>query len=502
MLKYTGHPLFDVGAATIGAIVGKRDLGTITVEDLEQAADFLTEQYTVDPLKTFLVVAFPNSGFTNPAFANRLDKRLEYARQVLRAYGRGAPRLGMKCVFTGKPAVAVVFRQHVPLITGEDIINFHPGGNPGLPVSGEALLCIQALPLGCAKCSGRLLAVHSDNPDLIYEFAEKFLRMNMSAISMARAAGSTKMPEAKARAGTLLIDTLLQLEQARLEESRGSDYEGGRPCSLTAYHLTNSGQSNPLDPRNPPLEIYHLPLEMMSFLRAVVAVEYRHEWNGIASRAWEIPKPRKRKKGEAEPDEDGGPRRNFLYEDLLKLPDNARYFLRTYFLRTAVRWARGDESDPRRTYSLREEADLVSWKLTDLFLRKVMNVDRHRVEQIRALGDRLADYVSTQNDKGFFRNFFTLNNYGYFRAELLKADANEVRRGQPPLITFDQFIEIFEEGDEIARPDWKLARDLVLIRMVEQLHHRGWLAKNREVVPEITVEAVAEGAGSEGEEQA
>ncbi|MEW6399714.1 MAG: type I-B CRISPR-associated protein Cas8b1/Cst1 [Bacillota bacterium] len=500
MLRFTGHPLFDVGAATIGAFVGKRDLSTITVGDLERVADCLTEQYTVDPLKTFLVVAFPNSGFVQPAYAHRIDKRLEYAKEVLRAYRSDVPKIGMKCAFTGRPAVAVVFRQHVPLITGEDIVNFHPGGNPGLPVSGEALLCIQAFPLGCAKCSGRLLAVHSDNGDLTYEFAEKFLQMNMAAISMAQAAGSTKMPEAKARAGTLLIDTLLQLEEARLEESGGSGYGGGQPCSLTAYHLTNSGQSNPLDPRNPPLQIYHLPLEMMSFLRSVVSAEYRHEWKAIASRAWEVPKPKKRKRGDARTEGEGGPRRNFLYEDVLKLPDNARYVLRTYFLRTAVRWAKRDESDPRSSYSLREEADLVSWKLTDLFLRKVMNVDRQRVEQIRALGDRLAEYVSAQNDKGFFRNFFTLNNYGYFRAELIKADASEVRRGQPPLITFDQFIEIFEEGDEIARPDWRLARDLVLIRMVEQLHQRGWLARNREVVPEIESEPVLEVRESQEED--
>jgi CRISPR-associated protein Cst1 len=69
---------------------------------------------------------------------------------------------------------------------------------------------------------------------------------------------------------------------------------------------------------------------------------------------------------------------------------------------------------------------------------------------------------------------------------LIKANTNEVKRGNPPLITFDQFIEIFEEGEDLARPDWGLARDLVLIRMVEQLHAHNWFAQNQEALEEVS----------------
>ena len=40
MLRYTGHPLVDVGAATIGAFVGKRDLSKVTQEDMHVVARF------------------------------------------------------------------------------------------------------------------------------------------------------------------------------------------------------------------------------------------------------------------------------------------------------------------------------------------------------------------------------------------------------------------------------------------------------------------------------
>lgn len=484
MLKYTGHPLVDVGIATIAAFVNKRDLGLITEADLDKIADFMARQYVVDPLKSFLTVAFPNSGFTQPAFSKTPEKRDEYAERVLRGYKANVPRLAERCVFTGEPAVGIAFseklppgrafRQHIPLLTGEEVINFFPGGDAGLPVSGKAILAIHAFPLGCAKCGGRLLAVHSDNPDLLYDFAAEFLRHNRQAITLAQQSGSKKLPEAELSAKTLLIETLLKVEQRRRDEARQN-----HPSSVTAYHLSNLGAT-------PSLDIYHLPLELTDFLSQIISPDYKTEWDAIAHRAWWLsqPKGKGRKGGDAQ-EEDTRPRRNVLYEDLFQLPGNAREFVRRYFLRIPVRTR--SEDDPRRTYSLRGEAGLVSWKLTELFLRRVMNMDKERIQQIRELGDRLAAYVSQENDRQFFAAFFQ-HRYDYFRTALIKANLTHVQRGNPPLITLEPYIAIFEEGNEIAAPDWRLARDLVLIRMVEQLYQRGWLGSHLEAIPEVSEE--------------
>jgi len=485
MLKYTGHPLVDVGVATIAAFVNKRDLISITEADLDKVADFMARQYVVDPLKSFLTVAFPNSGFTQPAFAKTPEKRDEYAERVLRGYRAGTPYLEEHCVFTGDPAVAVAFsdkllpgrayRQHIPLLTGENVINFYPWGDAGLPVSGEALLAIQAFPLGCAKCGGRLLAVHSDNPDLIQDFASEFLQENRRALQLAQQSGNKKMPEAKSSAKTLLIETLLKVEQSRRDEAR--EY---RLCSVTAYHLSNLGAT-------PSLDIHHLPLELTDFLSQIVGPDYKAEWSAIAHRAWRLSQPKKKSKkgGEDTQEEDTRPRRNMLYEDLFRLPENAREFVRRHFLRIPVRTR--FEDDPRRTYSLRDEAGLVSWKLTELFLRKVMTMNKDRIQQIREMGDRLATYVSQENDRQFFAAFFQ-HRYDYFRTALIRANLAHVQRGNAPLITLDPYIAIFEEGNEMAAPDWRLARDLVLIRMVEQLYQQGWLGSHPEVIPEVSEE--------------
>lgn len=491
MLRYTGHPFVDVGAATIAAFVNKRDPTKVTKSDLEKVAGFITRQYVIDPLKSFLTVAFTsNSGYSQPAYEKTPQKRIEYARKILAGVRDDIPLLEDRCVFTGEPVTAIpytdkhppgrAFRQHIPLIMGEGIINFYPGGDAGLPVSGEAMLCIQAFPLGCAKCGGKLLAIHSDDADLTYEFAREFLDRNRRSLELAQTSGSKKMPEAKYSARTLLIDTLLLVEQRR----RDASDELKRPCSVTAYHISNSGQS-------PSLDIYHLPLEMTDFLYHVSGPDYRNEWNAIVQRAWQLSHPKRKARGadNTTSNEDVGPSRNMLYEDLFKLPLNARTFLQTYFLRIAWRYARDD--DPRGTYSVKSEAELVSWKLTELFLRKVMCVEKDRIQEIRDLGDRLAVYVSEENDKRFFRTFFSEQRYDFFRTALIKANVAWVRNGRQPLITFDQFMKVFEEGEEIDRPDWRLARDLVLIRMVEGLYRQGWLGRNQDAIPEITVEETA-----------
>jgi len=125
-------------------------------------------------------------------------------------------------------------------------------------------------------------------------------------------------------------------------------------------------------------------------------------------------------------------------------------------------------------------------------MERMMGMDKERIRQVRELGDRLAAYVDTQNDRRFFMNFFTEQNYSNFRTNLIKANINHVKRGNSPLITLEPYIEIFEDGEEIERSNWRLARDLVLIRMIEQLYNMGWLGKNQDAIPETFGENTAE----------
>ena len=90
MMEYTGHPFVDAGLATITAFVGKDNPQELEEADLDAIAIYMAEQYVRNPLRGFLTVAFPNSGFTQPAFFKQPDKQQTYIDRVLYAY-RGRP---------------------------------------------------------------------------------------------------------------------------------------------------------------------------------------------------------------------------------------------------------------------------------------------------------------------------------------------------------------------------------------------------------------------------
>ncbi len=490
-LHFMGHPLFDIGLATITTFVGKDDPTDLTMDDLDKVADYIETYYTEQPLSSFLTVSLMNSDFTQPAYKDNPERKRAYAHRVARSIGPDIPKSEELCVFTGQPAMGLplslkegkdqlppgrAFRQHIPLITGEGIINFSPWGDPGLPVSGEALLCLQFFPMGCRKCGGRLLAIHSDNVEVILEAASEALHENMRAISLAKAQGETKLPDASATAQTLLVNTLLQMDYRRLQKRKALE-----PFSITAYHLTNSGQTSPLEEKSPPLKIYFLPLDIVGFLLMFNHPDYQDAWRELVKRGWELPKPSKTltEGGNSQSSER---RRNYLYEDIFRLPENARSFVRMYLLRIPKR--NSNQVDPRNKYNRSKEVNLVSWLLTDLFLREVMHMDKERIEAIRELGDRLGAYIKEEADKRFFQSFYTVKRYDDLRTLLIRANYKRLKVGQAPLIEFDPYLTIFEEGYETTRPDWKFARDLVLIRMIEWLYTNNWLKQNPDALPD------------------
>ena len=460
MLKYTGHPLVDVGVATITAFADRDDPSEVTAEDLQKVVAYIEGQYSKNPMRSFLTVIFPNSGFTQPAFDTQPEKRAAYARTVLEAWKPETPQLSVPCVFFGTPAVARAVREMMPLVGAESGFNFYPEGTAGIPVSGEALLAIQAFPLGCLKCNGRVLLIHADDPKLTKHFAREALSTNRRYLDVS-AQGASKYADTKFPR-TQIIDQLMKAEVSRRDAKR--------PTSITAYHLTNYGT-------NASVDILYLPMQITDFLWAATDDMYRDAWNRLVRRGWE---------GAADtPERDDlgwSARRNVLYEDLFALPRDARRFLRTYLLRTPQVQATGKD-DQRRTYNLANELDLVSWPLTRLFMRKVMNMDQERIETIRNVADKIADHIQRTDNTRLFREFLTgrNNGQGYQRLrDRLIRENYEAAKVDGPLITVDEYIETFENSDD--RFWWMLARDLILIRMIERLHANKWIGKH----PDIT----------------
>jgi CRISPR-associated protein Cst1 len=520
-LDYTGHPLFDVGLATIVAYCEKEYPTELTEDDLHKAAQFVEDNYTEQPLTSFLTTSLMNSDFTQPAFKDNMARRVDYARRVAHSFGDDVPKSDETCVFTGKPALGVAlslkrdkegreelapgraFRQHIPLITSENIINFSPWADPGLPVSGEALLCLQFFPMGCRKCAGRLLAVHSDNPDILQAAAKDAWQENVAAITLARASLETKLPDASSSAPSLVIETIIKqaskqtrIQQAHIQRRRREEH-----YSVTAYHLTNSGQSSPLDEKSPPLKIYLLPMSSVRFLHiATTNPDYIATWNRLVAYGQQRLKPAKDKQGKQQEGTGDGMHvvrkgaRNYFYEDIFRLPQEASRFIRSYFLRVPDLYpASKDAQSISENTTSQYSTAVIPWSFVDLFLQEVMHMEKKRIGAIKELADRLAAYVDDSGDKRFFRNFYLVSRGDLFRNELLRAAKNAASPGKAPLFTYESFCTVFfaPDGDEDLRFDWKLARDLTFIRMLEWLseHDKELLDHMSVLTEERTIDA-------------
>jgi CRISPR-associated protein Cst1 len=481
MLRYTGHPIADVGVATICAFSEKPDPASLTREDLENVTHFIEREYFSGKLASYLTCVFPNSEYKGCNPTTGREKVELFKNELRKTFERppdSAP-LDLKCALSGDSAAQVVDRKRVPMITGEDVLNFFPAGLGGMPISSEFLLAIQAFPLGARRCLGRALAVHCpDDQTLTYEFAVRFLNDNRKLMLLAGKTGE-KYDDAKAPK-TLVINVLL--ETARSHQYRADDNPERPPPSITVYHLTNSGQG-------PDIDVFQLPSQTISFILAAANATTGNDWRAIQNAAWERPAAKGKNKRTDDSAAVASPNpeksRNFLFDDLFELPQNAARFVRTYFLRRAYRFGRKDV-DPRRDYSLARDLDLVSWRLTALFCKEILGMDKNRIEAIRSLGDRIAAHVAADNDRRLFRGLYMAGRYGDFRNHLIKASAAIVAKGGEPLVSLDGFVSAFVEADGVERPDWTLARDLVLIRLIEELHRQKWFSKESELLAEVT----------------
>lgn len=297
MLQFTGHPFVDVGLAAIAAYGGKKRIADLDAADLDKVAQYIEQNYVLPPLRGHLTMAFTsNAWFAQDAFnpdkpglsedqrVERKSKRDQWATRHLRQWATSGATAGATrsvCVFTGLPAAALqlsnklapgrIGRAQMPLLQGDEAINFFTGGVPGLPIAPEALLALQFMPMACAKVGVGLLAVHADRERLTLDFARSFLNKNLRDVTSLQAAGEDKFPSNPRDLKTLLVEELLQIERHRRNEERRSD----QAASITAYNFNNG--------KDPKLEIYHLPLQITRFLQRVNTPAYLPSGNRLLS---------------------------------------------------------------------------------------------------------------------------------------------------------------------------------------------------------------------------
>jgi len=449
LYTWTGHPLVDMGTSILVAFSDKENPEDLTEEDLEKFVKYAEKAYFTKEISGYLSILFTMC-FLNPSFTE--EKKKKYAGYILRAYKEKVSDDTLPCVYCKKPSVNLIFdnkkiivaRDLIPMMTGREMINFVAQGKVGLNVCGYCITAIQALSIGSPKCNGRSLIIHSENHQFVIDLLkqDEWLPRLRRTIQLSEAS-QNKLPSIS-RPKTRLIESI---------EKMRKDY-GYIKNNVTVYHLSNSGQG-------PGIDIYHLPSSIIKFVIRAKSLKYADVWESICKYSWD--------KDESQVnDENRYTRSNYLYEDLFNLPEKSEQFIRRYFLKKAI------------------SNELRTWNITELFLKEVVGMMKARIEAIKVLGDKFAKEIVTNNDKSLWNKIFRIDKFAELRNVLITQSIKMLKSSKEPLASFDNFIEIFEEGDELARVDWKLAWDLVLIRVIDKLYEKKWFEDKKELLESNT----------------
>lgn len=467
-LRWVLHPLVDMGIATLTAFANRERPEEVTLEDLEEFAAYAERAVFTAALRSHASVLYTiNNDYLNPSFGE--GKRRDNARALFRRFSAPTRPDLPPCAYCGREAVQAAstsgpgYRDVVPMLTGRGIMNFFPYGQHGLPLCGLCVTALQALPFGAPSCEGRALIVGADDPNQLVALVKSWLPDLRSRVLLSEASGQ-KVETWKAPR-TRLIERLIELERRR---ELTPTFAGFR-----VYHLSNSGQG-------PTIAIYTLSPSVVRFVRRAQAQAYRQAWTRVEQRAWV---DAKRKEANHAPNPDERPLwRNYFYEALFRLLEDTPRFVQRWFLELQ-----------RSTVTPDRPGEHVSlWLLVQLFLREVVSMEQVRIERIRDLADAIANEVITNEDRPLFRRVFQARRYFEVRRLLIQASSRRIARGQPPLLDFEGFLTVFEVGEELPRADWRLAWDLVLIRLLDQLHAEAWFAKHREAAEDLAATAAAE----------
>lgn len=111
---------------------------------------------------------------------------------------------------------------------------------------------------------------------------------------------------------------------------------------------------------------------------------------------------------------------------------------------------------------------------------EVLNMSPTRIQKIQSLADALASEVIENNDKSVFRSVLGTTGgdaYGAFRNLLVRTLKKRLERADDLMFTMEDYLEVFESGEEVVVSDWRLARDLIRIRFLESLHRADFFKK-------------------------
>ncbi|GGO20261.1 hypothetical protein GCM10010116_40610 [Microbispora rosea subsp. aerata] len=448
-LTLTAHPLQRVGAYALAFLAKAPSPELLSAEGFGEAVETMTKHAVGAALvrdtkseRGFWLKAsmsfFPNSKMNHPSNAKKDDAEIRDAVRLWRRKPEPGTWPDAACVLCGRAAVGFYGKVDVPLAESDLYRNTTPRGHLGMALCWPCLCSFYALPYGCRLTGGPSIALHSWDERFMARTVSRRVERNRQLIALGRPGSRTILAKKE----------VVALQALRHHEDRLT-----AGVDLIVFSNNNRGQT---------LEIQSMDQPLAEWLRRSVRQPSRRRGFPALLRA------------HSTADHPGivGLARNAFRSPELIAGAGARYLAGQ--LHRAVIGA--------------DAADLA--ELCFSLVTEVMRMNQNEIDQIKAVGARVAAWLAAENSAGKLREFnATLKDPKRMRHWLMRRNIDSllspVAGVDGPLITDDQFRLLFDPEVEQA---W-FHRQLLVVSVVHQLHERGFAPDDRaEVAADLAAE--------------
>jgi CRISPR-associated protein Cst1 len=460
MIRYTGNPYVDAGVAVLELRL-RKPCAKFTLDDLAVQTKEITREYSRPLWKSYLMVHLPNCAWTQKDLSS--EKNQAYLNKVLQSYKPEFPELDRRCSFCGRPAKIFADRRYIPLLTGETVMTSGTGGVPGLPVCGWCVFAVHFYPFATLKVEGRPLFWWASDSRWTLRLTAIFVHKLESILAMS----AEEIPKMRWPSTRLLEAARQAMEKVEMD---GLPSPERPPLSdVIGIHATNYGT-------DPNFEELRIPRGLLEFWKEAGTYEAYRE---MERRAWDDPsKPTKGGKGKKKKSEDARSaqeketpefsRKNRLYEALggaFRSDDyreKAKHIATQFFLR-------------------RQDANVAPGTLAvaELFLEKVADMERERLNSIRDLADHIADHLiigagERKIAQQLVRRKLRMGELFQLLSKIQRklSDIGKPLQWEKVLLA----LNLANDEDRTASDYW-LVQELILIRMYERLANSPILAE-------------------------
>lgn len=433
-------PFVTLGIIAI-ELLCEKPFNQCTYEDLSSAAELLVTWYLTPAWSKELYSIFPNSKYVNVSIKDKKGESLQFLSNLISNIVSPIKDSSTLCQFCGNVTNETCYAKTVvPLAGSYYLSNFFPSFQQGIHVCPRCVLAIQFAPLLCYKAGGKPCLISSGNLNLLKAYGKEVLtalKSHYTSGEFANKENSGLYDEGFKSPENAIFNLAYKFSSKYVIEGICSEQE-----TIVLYHMDNYNQN----PKG--ISIYRLPSGVFSFVSSVMnSPNYKVAWYALLSRHY-FNKTQK--------------------DNSIPIWKTSRNVIHTFLLENkSIIWAFKD--DQTRTVTL-------PWRLVEEYCKRVRLMNQQRLNDIKNCADHIAESIRIKNNKKRVNAIVSSKTLEEFRNQIRLSMVDWQKLGKSePLIKFDQFTSILIPGDYRG---WTEVRDLIAVRLYEQLHDM--LAKESE----------------------